>query len=170
MSAFVLDASTALTWCFPLQETALSRAIREMARGASVHVPGLWYLEIAHALVRAERKGDISRAKSEEFLGDMRESMRPFEDDAAMAVRVGRVTDLAREYGLSAYDAAYLELALRKRVSLATHDQALRKAARRAGVPLVDEEASPTWEAGEAAVEYGVKKKKVRIRSKNNTH
>jgi predicted nucleic acid-binding protein len=133
MSAFVLDASTALAWCFEEEETAAATLVLERLRGAEAIVPPLWLLELANGLVVAERRERITRAESTRFLALLREL--PIRIDAIATLDVASAAlDLARDYGLSAYDAAYLELALRLGKPLATSDERLRSAADRAGV------------------------------------
>lgn len=162
MKSFVLDASMALAWFFPGQETAATRAVFVAAMTSQVHVPPLWFLEVSHAIVRAERRGDVTRAKGEAFISIMTEEVGIQEDRMPVAQVRGRAAELAREENLSAYDASYLELALRLGLPLATTDIPLRKAARRAGVLLVDEAPPPAWELHEEPAPYGVKKKRTK--------
>ncbi|MHB0980925.1 MAG: type II toxin-antitoxin system VapC family toxin [Thermoleophilia bacterium] len=138
---FVLDSSVTPAWVFedegaeaggdPAPDSLLTRLVREDAR-----VPALWPLEVANALLVGERRGRLSRADSQRFVQLL--AALPIEVDAETPGRSFRdVLPLAREQGLSTYDAAYLELALRIGVPLATRDAALVRAAGALGVPVV---------------------------------
>lgn len=102
-------------------------------------VPGLFYLEASNVLIRSERGGEITIAQTEDFvsrLGDM-----PIEvDSSTWKQSFSRIMTLARIHGLSSYDAAYLELAVRESLMLASLDRALVKAAEKAGVGIYLEE------------------------------
>lgn len=99
-------------------------------------VPALWPLEIANALLNAERRKRITAGQAAAFL----HRVRGF-DISIEAVHMGRAFDevasIARQQGLSTYDAAYFELALRRAMPLATLDNDLRRAARASGISLV---------------------------------
>jgi len=133
VSSFVLDASTALAWCFDDEATAPAASTLERLRDAEAVVPPLWLLELANGLVVAERRGRLTRAESTRFLGLVRELPIRIDQTATLDL-ASSVMDLARDYELSAYDAAYLELALRLGQPLATLDGRLRSAADRVGV------------------------------------
>jgi len=136
LSRFVLDASVTLCWCFEDQVTAYSEALLDrMAAGDEASVPFVWPLELASALVRAERKKTLKVAQVTGFVDEL--SAWPIEVDTAGVDRTFQETlNLARLQNLSAYDAAYLELAIRKGLPLATLDEELRKAARAVGVKI----------------------------------
>jgi|PersoiStandDraft_1058852.scaffolds.fasta_scaffold10369_2 predicted nucleic acid-binding protein len=108
------------------------RILNAMKADAAV-VPGLWGLEVANVLARAESAGLVSEARSETFIG-MLQKLDLSVDPATPAHALGATLQLARRHKLSAYDAAYLELALRTGLPLATLDEKLLKAARKAGV------------------------------------
>lgn len=133
MSSFVLDASTTLAWCFEDETTAAAAAVLERLRDQEALVPSLWLLELANGLLVAERRQRITRAESTRFLGLVRELPIRIEQTSTLDL-ASSVIDLARDYELSAYDAAYLEVALRLGQPLATLDERLRAAADRAGV------------------------------------
>lgn len=138
MTALVLDASITLTWLLSDAKPAdlayastVLDALRKPAAMASV--PVTWGLEIANVLARAEAKGFVTEAQSEAFLEML--AAAPIRSDLDTFPKA--LTDtlhLARRHGLSAYDASYLELALRAGLPLATLDIDLAKAARKAGV------------------------------------
>ena len=121
MSRYVLDASTALSWCFTDEETG------NLPTDGQAVVPSLWPLELANGLLSGERRGRISHVQARRVWDALW---------AALGVEVdqsdGSFTaawSLARDEGLSLYDAAYLELAMREGVPLATRDAKLAQAA-----------------------------------------
>jgi predicted nucleic acid-binding protein len=133
VNSFVLDASATLAWCFEDETTAPALSMLERLRDQEALVPPLWLLELANGLVVAERRGRITRAESTRFLGLVGELPIRIDQTSTLDL-ASSVMELAREYELSAYDAAYLELALRLGRPLATLDERLRSAADRAGV------------------------------------
>jgi predicted nucleic acid-binding protein len=134
--AFVADASVAIGWVFPAQATAQTGAMLEtIAGGATLEVPALWPLEVANALTVLRRRRKLTEGERQTALGWLRGL--PLRVDHEMALLAfTRLSELAAAHQLSVYDAAYLELALRRRLLLGTKDGPLRTAARRAGVSL----------------------------------
>ena len=138
MSTFVLDASLTMSWLLgdarpadrTYAETVLD-ALRDP--GCAARVPTTWALEVSNVLARAEAKGFVEEAQSEAFL-EMLACVAIQPDDATFARALTDALHLARRYGLSSYDASYLELALRAGLPLATLDADLANAARKAGV------------------------------------
>ena len=133
---FVLDASTTLAWCFS-DETSTSA---DLALGRLEHdeaiAPAIWPLEVANGLRTAERRGrldlaDVARVR------DLLISLPVQVEGVDLQTALGEVTEIARRLELTAYDAAYLALAARRGVELATVDDRLRAAAVAAGVSLV---------------------------------
>ncbi len=111
------------------------RILRRLAE-QRVMVPGLWFLEIDNVLLVRERRKHIGPAESLRFLRWLREL--PINvDDESMENVAERILSLSRDYELSAYDGAYLELAMRRNLSLATLDRKLKGAADKAGVALI---------------------------------
>ena len=137
MSGVVLDASTALAWCFPDEASDRAEAALVALAGQTIFVPPVWSLEVANALLVGERQKRLRQPQVLRFL-KLIESLPIFEDSRPVGDRVQNVLPLSREFGLSAYDAAYLELALRRGAALATLDARLAKAARGAGVELFE--------------------------------
>jgi predicted nucleic acid-binding protein len=137
MAAFVIDAAATLPWCFADEATAATNAVLIGLRtGDEAIVPAHWPLEVGHALMIAVRRQRISLDDANQFLLDL--EFLPIRVEAGTKSRVrSGVLPLALQYGLTVYDAAYLELALREGLSLITLDRDLRKAAAAAGVPLV---------------------------------
>lgn len=136
MSRFVLDASVTLCWCFENQATKYTEAIFEMlAGGEEAAVPFVWPLEVANVLVTAERKKDLKPAQVTNFIEEL--SAWPIQVDAFGVDRAfQQILSIARQHHLSTYDAAYLELAIREGLPLATLDNGLRRAARAVGVKI----------------------------------
>jgi predicted nucleic acid-binding protein len=135
----VLDSSFALAWGLPDETSLLAEQFLEhLSEEDVLWVPSLWWYEISNALVVAQRKRRLTEA--DRFgLMDLYGNL-PLQTDSHLTSEiVGRLQGLAHERGLSAYDAAYLELAIRKSASLATLDQKLATAARQVGIALRNE-------------------------------
>jgi len=132
----VLDASVALTWCFRNEATAAADRVLECLAAGAASVPAIWHLEIANVLALSERRRRITPAHSAEFIA-LLETLDIVIDDETPSRALGRVLDLAREERLTAYDAAYLELAMRLGVPLASKDGDLCDAAERLGVSVL---------------------------------
>ncbi len=132
----VLDASMTLSWCFrdeanPRGEELLDRLATEVAL-----VPALWHLEVANTLAMAERRGRITQERIVEFLREL--AVLEIEVDHETAERAfAHLLPLCRDHALTSYDAAYLDLARRRRLPLATLDVDLTRVAPQLGVPLV---------------------------------
>lgn len=133
MPRLVLDASTALSWIMPDETAAKLDAVQQAVADQGALVPSLWPLEIANALLAANRRGRIDAAFRVAALADL--AALPIEIDAETHLRASSDTlALADTHGLSVYDAAYLELSLRKGLALATLDGQLGAAATRLGL------------------------------------
>ncbi len=134
----VLDNSVAMRWCFgdgKRADLAYAEKALDVLAMDSARVPAIWALEVANVLSRAERQGLIDAAHSASFL-TMLQKLRIVTDAVGTQHALTDTLHLARQHLLSAYDAAYLELALREVLPLATLEAGLRKAAKRAGVRL----------------------------------
>lgn len=138
--SFVLDNSVAMCWLLGNgrpADVAYAHKVLDALQGEVAIVPGLWPLEAANVIAKAESKGLVTEARSQAFtavLLRLNISVDPATASQALAATLG----LARRYRLSAYDAAYLELALREGLTLATLDADLEKAAKKAGVKRFD--------------------------------
>ena len=133
---FVLDNSVTMRWFFgdgKPQELAYARDFLEAMKTADAVVPVTWGLEVANVIVKAEAKGLVTEAESQAFI-EILDGAAIDLDSATFSQALSDTLQVARRYRLSAYDASYLELALRAGLPLATLDEALRKAAKRAGV------------------------------------
>jgi predicted nucleic acid-binding protein len=130
-SGFVVDASVSAAWFLPDEANPRTEAALLATATQDVWVPALWLLEIGNLLLRAQRRKRITADKRVE-LAKAASALQIKVDREPVAITV--IDELAARYGLSAYDAAYLELALRRGVSLATQDDALAAAMLKAGV------------------------------------
>ncbi len=138
MINFVLDNSVAMRWHFQSEKAADQKhaeAVLISLSDAAALVPNLWHLEAANVLLGAERRGETTIAEIEGFISQL-ENLPLLVDPSTSAHSFSRTMTLARAYKLSSYDAAYLELAIREGISIATLDSDLIKAARKAGVDL----------------------------------
>ena len=135
--AFVLDASMTLSWAFEDEATSFTDHVLARLNETSALAPAVWPFEVASVLTTAERKGRIQAAEQSEFLEWLR--LLPVAVEHRPATWLcQQILPLTRAYRLSAYDAAYLELALREALPLATLDSDLQIAARVAGATLLD--------------------------------
>ena len=132
----MIDASVALAWCFGDERTEATVSLLERLQTDAAAVPNLWHLEVANGLALAERRGRITRAESAELIA-LLETIEIVADGETPVRAFTRVLDLAREERLTAYDAAYLELAMRLGLPLASKDGALCDAAERLGVSVL---------------------------------
>ena len=134
--SFVLDNSVTMRWFFgdgKPQQLAYAGKVLDAMKNTSARVPVTWGLEVANVIAMAEAKGLVTEARSGVFL-EMLEGVAIEVDMATFSHALSHTLQLARRYKLSAYDASYLELALRLGIPLATLDEDLQKAAKKAGV------------------------------------
>ncbi len=125
-----------MRWCFENTSTPYAEEVLEqLLLGQQAHVPVLWLYEVVSVLTKAQRTASITAEKAHGFLEDIR-SLDITVDDESFGHIFGDVHRLAVDHGLSGYDAAYLELAVRKGLPLATLDEDLKKAAQTQGVEL----------------------------------
>lgn len=135
MPEFVLDSSVSISWYFTDENDPYALAVlRRLKRGCAI-VPLLWRLETANVLITAKRRGRITQAQSTE-LADNLSDLAIIDDTESLSQGLKAVLGLARNHGLTTYDAAYLELAMRLGLPIATLDRNLIKAAQKAGVDL----------------------------------
>ena len=136
MSSFVLDCSVAMAWTFEDETNDFARAVYLRFEHDSVYVPQLFYLEVASALLVAERRERYTSSASQRFIESLK-TLPIIVDSAISKTSIDDVLALSRVHGLSADDGAYLELAKRGGHALATLDRQLRSAADGEGVTLV---------------------------------
>lgn len=135
MKRFVLDASVAASWFFGDEGGDYATTILDSLNEAEAFVPALWPLELANVLIISERRKRCSEAEAARFIELLGNLPITIDDDSTRHAMTGTY-QLAREYGLTAYDAAYLELAMRMGAPLATMDKQLVAAAYKAGVHI----------------------------------
>ena len=135
--SLIVDASLALTWCFPDEATSATDALSKRASEKGIVVPTLWHIEMTNGLIQGERRKRISASQIAAKL-EMLEALL-IETDHETVGRVFRETlMLARAHRLTAYDACYLELALRRGLPLATLDQGVGgRSAKELGVEVL---------------------------------
>lgn len=134
--SFVLDCSVTLSWFMPEEKTTANHSLLEELAEDGAIVPSLWLIEVANTLLFAQRAKRITAHQREKVLHDLEHL--PIRIDEEITQRAWHeISDLAEKNALTAYDATYLELALRLKCPLATFDKDLRKAAHRVGVPLI---------------------------------
>jgi predicted nucleic acid-binding protein len=137
--SLVLDNSVAMLWLLPQSNPEgvwLAEKVLSLLQTGPARVPSLWPLEAANVIAKSQRLGKITQAQASAFvslLDDLGISIDTHTAQSALHATL----DLARQFGLSAYDAAYLELALRENLPLATLDHQLQDAARKAGIALL---------------------------------
>ena len=137
--SLVLDNSVAMLWLLPQSNPAgmvLAGKVLDLLQESGAQVPSLWHLEAANVMAKSLRMEKITQAQASTFVA-LLEALDIGTDGETSLKALHDTLDLARRYKLSAYDAAYLELALRKGLPLATLDAQLRDAAQQAGVPVL---------------------------------
>jgi len=132
----VIDCSVVMAWCFEDEADKYADSILDMLASAEAVVPSIWALEVANVLLVGERRNRLKEADTARFIELLRELPISVDNETSdHAMR--EILSIGREQGLSSYDAAYLELAMRHGLALATRDTALRKAAKKSGVKLI---------------------------------
>lgn len=138
MTDFVLDNSVSMRWLLESGKAADQRyaeAILKSLADADALVPNLWHLEATNVLLGAEKRHEVDAGEIEGFIAQL-ENLPLHVDSLTSHQAFSRIMALSRIYKLSSYDAAYLELAIREGLPLATLDKDLRKSAKKAGVDL----------------------------------
>ena len=131
----VLDCSMVMAWCFADGTTAQTAEIQDRLAAEAAVVPGHWFLEIANVLAMAEKRGRISPEDSSQFVGQLAVLDIQVDEEASRRA-FDHLLPLCRSHGLTSYDAAYLDLAVRRRLPLASLDDALRQAATSLGMQV----------------------------------
>lgn len=125
-----------LTWMFDEEATTATREIQSRLQDEAAVVPGLWMLEVANALAMAEKRKRSTAAQSDKFLKML--AALDIDVDHEFASRAfGPLLSFCRDHGLTSYDAAYLDLAARRRLPLATLDRQLATAAKKIRIPVL---------------------------------
>jgi predicted nucleic acid-binding protein len=140
--SFVADASVAIAWVHPAQATSETEAMLDrLAAGDSLVVPALWPLEVANALTILRRRRKLTPDEARNAIEIIRELPVVIDHEAA-TIAFTQLVDLASEHELTIYDAAYIELAARRQLPLASNDVRMKQAAIRSGVDLWQRTAS----------------------------
>jgi len=133
---FVLDSSVALAWLLPDEAGDATDVLANRLEQERAHVPAVWPLEVGNALLMAQRRARISDDELMRFISAL--SALPIEVDLARdTAGLARVIAIARDLALTAYDAAYVELAGRLALPLATLDAKLRQGCAKLNVPVL---------------------------------
>jgi predicted nucleic acid-binding protein len=135
VDAFVLDASITLAWYFQDEADDYADAIARKFPAVEALVPSIWPVEVANAILSGERRKRGTAATASQWAAYLT-SLPITIDDQSLGRIFGDVLALARGQGLTAYDASYLELAIRSGLPLASKDDQLRKAAAAVGVAI----------------------------------
>lgn len=135
-AAFVIDAALTMAWCFEDETTPAVEQLFDRLQAETTVVPGLWSLEVANSLYQAERRGRITPQRTTAFIAVLN-AMDIETDGESASSAFDRLLTLARMHRLTVYDAAYLDLAVRRGVPVATLDVDLRAAASTLQVELL---------------------------------
>ena len=140
MTGLVLDNSIVLSWCLADEDDALANRAMKLAIDHGAIVPGIWWYELRNALVVNERRGRIDAEDVRATLADLGEMRIALDSDHDDRI----VLDLAQRHDLSVYDAAYLEVAMRRGLPIASLDLRLRRAAAACRIALIEPDISPS--------------------------
>lgn len=132
----VVDSSVTLSWCFEDERTPATQAVLEQIGESGAVAPQHWPLEVLTGLMMAERRQRIDAGRRRQLADFLRDLPIALDPDTTIQLW-GTTQGLAERFRLTTYDAAYLELAHRKRLSLASLDRDLRTAATTLGVTLL---------------------------------
>lgn len=138
MVSLVLDASSAISWFMPDEQSAGRDSVLERVKDHGAVVPAIWHLEVANAFLFAQRRARITKPHCAAVLRAIADLPIEIDDESAIQA-FGPTFALASQFRLSLYDATYLELAHRLRLPLATRDRALKAAATAIDLELLDE-------------------------------
>ena len=131
--AFVLDCSVTLPWFLEDERTAFTDSLLLAAKSSEYWLPAIWCLEFPNALLVAERRRRIERSRRLEALDQVMKLMLRVDPER---VDLHAISAVAEKHDLSTYDAAYVELALRRELGLITLDRSLAHAAAEEGIPV----------------------------------
>lgn len=135
--SFVVDNSVVMSWCFGDEKEKYADEVLGLLEECEAFVPGVWPLEAANVLLVAQRKKRLNKADAVRFLNLVR--ALPIRVVPETTERVfGDIIALAHETGLSSYDAAYLDLAMREGLPIATLDVNMRRGASLVGIELLE--------------------------------
>jgi predicted nucleic acid-binding protein len=136
LSEFVVDASVAMAWCFEDETTPFTEAVLQRLSTDRAQVASIWPYEVANVLLGAERRGRITQSQAMRFLELLR-GLPISVDEEGTSRAWSEALAIGRAHRLTAYDAAYLELAARNDLPLASQDEQLLQACRNVGVVVI---------------------------------
>lgn len=137
MIEFILDCSISISWVLVDEDDDYANSILDLMTDATAFVPEIWSLEVVNTLLVAERRNRMTIEQSEQAI-KLLQSLPIVIDTLTSSQAFQQTLKLGREQSLASYDAAYLELALRKNLPLATNDNRLIEAAKRCQVRLME--------------------------------
>jgi predicted nucleic acid-binding protein len=135
LTEFVVDCSITGAWFLDESNTYALNILDKLTPHSSLWVPVLWHYEFANMLTVARRQTSLSKIDTDNILRKIK--LLPFKIDVPSSSNRDDIIELSMQYNLTAYDAAYLELCLRKTLSLSTLDRQLITAAKKAGARLL---------------------------------
>ena len=134
LNRFILDCSVYMSWCLREETSGVSSRILNSLTKNTIVVPSLWLYEVANTLAVSVRRKKLTTAEAQMLVNDI--PLLSISFDAPMVENVSRVFQVANEYKLSAYDAAYVELALRLNIPIASLDKDIIRVSKKTGIPL----------------------------------
>ncbi len=134
MSQFVLDCSVFMSWCLNEKTIKESSKILKSITRHTIVVPSLWCYEVTNVLTMAVRKNKLTVAQTHNLMNDIH--LLPIEFDKPTVENISNIFSIADQHKLSAYDASYIELALRKNIKLASFDKEVVKTAEKLGIHM----------------------------------
>jgi len=136
-AGWVIDSSVGFAWVHPDQATtATDQLLDEVVNGTTVVVPVLWFVEMANGLLILQRRKRITGAERRTALRTLSDLTLIVDEEAGRAA-FRKTSELAEKHGLTVYDATYLEVAVRRKLSLATRDSVLKAAAKHCGLGIL---------------------------------
>ncbi len=136
IQSFVLDSSTAISWCLEDEDNPNWSALDILIRGGSAKVPALWLYEISNAFSVAQKRGRLQSWDASRHLQNLLRLSIEF-DELPQSNTLMNIIMISSQFNMSTYDAAYLELAIRQQTPLATNDKRLKEAASKSKVKLI---------------------------------
>src|SRR5215212_620364 len=137
MTSFVLDTSVALSWFFDDEFSSYSASIAELMPRSQALVPIVWPLEMANGFLTAFRRGRLPETKAPALIGALDRLRVDIDRGIALEFLTQATLTIGIAHRLSAYDASYLELAMRRAIPIATQDERLLRAASAAGIEIL---------------------------------
>jgi predicted nucleic acid-binding protein len=139
VSRYVIDNAVTMAWCFTEEATSYTENLLDRLSNLvdTAVVPALWLYEVTNVSMLAVRKGRVSKAKATKFLHDLADLPIEVEAPANPASTFATISQLMEQYRLTAYDAVYLELVIRRQLPLATFDKDLIAACKAVGSELI---------------------------------